>query len=121
MSMLQKKRGQLTLSTDEVLAYPKERYANRPRRIHSADINFATILSLIKPPSLTRHRSLVGANAPISKIVKLMRYKICHSINYIYHNRRTGTYDAHILSIITNLRKYKQIIPLCKTKRNYLN
>ncbi len=47
MSMLQKKRGQLTLSTDEVLAYPKERYANRPRRKHSADINFATILSLI--------------------------------------------------------------------------
>ena len=73
MSMLQKKRGQLTLSTDEVLAYPKERYANRPRRIHSADINFATILSLIKPPSLTR-KYPAGANAPISKIVKLMRY-----------------------------------------------
>lgn len=46
LPIYKKKRGQFTLSTDEVLAYPKERYANRPRRIHSADINFATILSL---------------------------------------------------------------------------
>ena len=47
LPIYKKKRGQFTLSTDEVLAYPKERYANRPRRIHSADINFATILSFL--------------------------------------------------------------------------
>ena len=62
---IQKKRGQLTLSTDEVLAYPKERYANRPRRIHSADINFATILPFDLTAKFDKDKTLPEQNAPI--------------------------------------------------------
>ena len=56
----------ITISTDEVLAYPEERYASCPRCIYSADINFATILPLFDLTAKFNGDTPPGQNALIS-------------------------------------------------------
>lgn len=66
-------------------------------------INFATILSLIQPPSLTK-QCFAGANAPISKIVKLMHFiYVKHNSGVVYAN----IYKVYIFIINIKIKKWE--------------
>ena len=85
----------IAISTDEVLAYPEDRYASCPRCIYSADINFATILPLFDLTAKFNGIPRQGKMPSSVRIVKLMRYVsyviaaqngyICKYNNFYYY------------------------------------
>ena len=54
--------------------YLEDRYMQVAHAAYSADINFATNLPIDLTAKFDKVKTLPGQNAPISKIVKLMRY-----------------------------------------------